>query len=299
VQSNAAIMARDVWRLAAQIHAARPSGATLVSLARAGTPIGVLVRQVLREFFGSEAAHYSISIIRDRGIDAVALNYICARHAPESVVFIDGWTGKGVIANELSSSLRSYRTHTGINLADELYVLCDLAGSASVAGSTQDYLIPSAILNATISGLVSRSVLNEQIGPEDFHGCRYYGEFAAQDRSVWFIEQIMTAVRALPVVDRVPPPPHDRAKLRAQSDALVARLMREFEIDNRNYIKPGIGEATRALLRRTPRVLLLSNLDAPEVQHLRLLAQESGVPIQFDPELRLHATAIIQRLSDA
>ena len=299
VQSNANIMARDVWRLAAQIHAARPNGATLVSLARAGTPVGVLVRQVLQDFFGCEAAHYSISIIRDRGIDAVALNYICARHAPESLVFIDGWTGKGAIANELTRSLQGYYASTGVNLADELYVLCDLAGLASAAGSTQDYLIPSAILNATISGLVSRSVLNEQIGPTDFHGCRFYSEFAAQDRSVWFIEQIMTAVRALPATDRVVPPAPDRAKLRVQSSALLARLMREFDVDDRNYIKPGIGEATRSLLRRTPRVLLLSDLDAPEVQHLRLLAQESGVPIQFDAELRLHAAAIIQRLSDA
>ncbi len=299
VQCNAALMARDVWRLAAHIHAARPGGATLVSLARAGTPVGVLLHHVLREFFDCAAAHYSISIIRDRGIDEVALDYICARHAPETLVFIDGWTGKGAIANELSSSLKAYHANSRVKLADELYVLCDLAGLASAAGSTQDYLIPSAILNATISGLVSRSVLNEQIGPADFHGCRYYSEFSAQDRSVWFIEQIMTSVRALPANARVLPPPHDRAKLRVQSSALLARLMHEFEIDNRNYIKPGIGEATRSLLRRTPRVLLLSELDAPEVQHLRLLAQESGVPIQFDPELRLHAAAIIQRLSDA
>ena len=299
VQSNAAIMARDVWRLAAQIFVARPGGATLVSLARAGTPVGVLLHHVLREFFGCTAAHYSISIIRDRGIDEVALNYVCTRHAPESLVFIDGWTGKGAIANELSQSLRAYHARTGIKLADELYVVCDLAGLASAAGSTQDYLIPSAILNATISGLVSRSVLNEQIGPMDFHGCRYYGEFAAQDRSVWFIEQMMTAVHALPAHERVMPPPHDRAKLQAQSNALLARLMREFQIDDRNYIKPGIGEATRSLLRRTPRVLLLSDVDAPQVQHLRLLAQESAVPIQFDPELRLHAATIIQRLSDA
>jgi hypothetical protein len=299
VQSNAAIMARDVWRLAAQIHAARPGGATLVSLARAGTPVGVLLHHVLREFFGCVAAHYSISIIRDRGIDEVALDYICARHAPESLVFIDGWTGKGAIANELRSSLKNFAARSGVTLADELYVLCDLAGLATAAGSTQDYLIPSAILNATVSGLVSRSVLNEQIGAQDFHGCRYYSEFVEQDRSVWFIEQIMTAVRALPAHEKILPPPHDCAKLRVQSSALLERLMREFEIDNRNYIKPGIGEATRALLRRTPRVLLLSDLAAPEVQHLRLLAQESGVPIQFDPESPLHAAAIIQRLSDA
>src|SRR5438105_1269238 len=47
----------------------------LVSLARAGTPVGVLLHRGL-QVLGRKSVHYSISIIRDRGIDAVALDYI-------------------------------------------------------------------------------------------------------------------------------------------------------------------------------------------------------------------------------
>jgi hypothetical protein len=43
----------------------------IASLARAGTPIGVLLLRTLRAQ-GVPAVHYSISIIRDRGIDRVA-----------------------------------------------------------------------------------------------------------------------------------------------------------------------------------------------------------------------------------
>lgn len=298
VQANASLMARDLWRLAAAIVQHRPHGVTLVSLARAGTPVGVLLRQLLAEGFATTAAHYSISIIRDRGIDQRALDYICARHPAQSLVFVDGWTGKGAIAAELRRSLAGYRCPDGSQLAPELFVLCDLAGLASAAGSTDDYLIPSAILNATVSGLVSRSVLNEQIGPGDFHGCVYHPELAAKDRSRWFVERILQTCRALPAALRQAPEPPDRAALQHRSEQLLQRLQQQLDINDRNYIKPGIGEATRSLLRRSPRHLLLRDPDAPAVQHLRLLADERGVPVSVDPALPVHAVSIIRKLSD-
>ena len=44
-------------------------------------------------------------------------------------------------------------------------------------GTREDYLIPSACLNSTVSGLVSRTVFNtDHIGPDDFHGAKFYAE---------------------------------------------------------------------------------------------------------------------------
>ncbi len=41
-------------------------------------------------------------------------------------------------------------------------------------GTREDFLIPSACLNSTVSGLVSRTVLNDDlIGPADFHGAKF------------------------------------------------------------------------------------------------------------------------------
>ena len=66
VQANAGRMAADLMRLARQVRVARPGAITLVSLARAGTPVGVLLRRLLL-LEGIDAPHYCISIIRDRG----------------------------------------------------------------------------------------------------------------------------------------------------------------------------------------------------------------------------------------
>ena len=134
---------------------------------------------------GRQVVHYSLSIIRDRGIDEVALQHILEQgHAPESIVFIDGWTGKGVISRELARATSDFNRRHGVAIDSGLYVLSDLAGTAACAASAIDYLIPSGILNATVSGLVSRSVLNESIGAGDFHGCVYYDMFEPYDLSL-------------------------------------------------------------------------------------------------------------------
>ena len=73
---------------------ARPP--VLVSLARAGTPVGILMKRWLAGA-GIDAPHYTISIVRGRGIDANALAWIAARHDSADVVFVDGWTGKGFV----------------------------------------------------------------------------------------------------------------------------------------------------------------------------------------------------------
>lgn len=194
--ANLERMARDCVTLAGLIARRRAGAITLVSLARAGTPVGVVLKRLLGGVFGRDVAHYSLSIIRDRGIDQVALEYILAQgHAPESIVFIDGWTGKGVIAAELHASMAAFNASHGCDIDSGLYVLSDLAGVAACAAAHDDYLIPSSILNATVSGLVSRSILNDAIGPDDFHGCVYYAEFEPQDQSRAFADRLVALAR--------------------------------------------------------------------------------------------------------
>ncbi|MFP3339043.1 tellurite-like stress resistance cysteine protease StiP, partial [Micrococcus sp. SIMBA_131] len=97
--------------------------------------------------------HYSISIIRDRGIDEEALRYILNEHPGSSISFIDGWTDKGAITNELTKSVDEFNTMTGENVSSELAVLADPGDCSSLFGTREDFLIPSACLNSTVSGL--------------------------------------------------------------------------------------------------------------------------------------------------
>ena len=78
--------------LAERLYRKKGASLVLVSLARAGIPIGILLRRYLAKTYLAEVPHYAISIIRGRGIDRNAIDHILARHAPESIQFVDGWT---------------------------------------------------------------------------------------------------------------------------------------------------------------------------------------------------------------
>ena len=79
---------------------------------------------------GLDLPHYAVSIVRGRGIDRIAMRYLAAHHDPASVVFVDGWTGKGAIARELTAALTSRCRAGGPEFSDDLAVLAD-PGTAS------------------------------------------------------------------------------------------------------------------------------------------------------------------------
>ena len=58
------------------------------------------------------------------------------------------------------SAIKHFNNSHGTRLPESLTVLTDLAGTAGLAADGEDYLIPSSILNSIVSGLISRSVLN-------------------------------------------------------------------------------------------------------------------------------------------
>jgi hypothetical protein len=259
----------------------------------------VLLVRALRAL-GIQSTHYSLSIIRDRGIDSVALDHILARHRAADVVFIDGWTGKGSIATELETSIAGYNKARGTDLAPKLAVVVDLAGVAELAATAEDYLIPSSVLNAVVSGLVSRTLLNrELVLPGDFHACVYYAELAPHDLSQHFVDFLSPKVEALlAVTGPVDWDLSKRAELQAASAAFVSWVGKEFQVAHRHRIKPGIGESTRALLRRVPDRLLVADPAAQDLLHLVLLAQQKQVTVHHVSDLPYRATAIIREVRD-
>lgn len=290
--------ARHLLQLATLIAEARPGPVALVSLARAGTPVGVLLTRILRKQLGRVVAHYSISIIRDRGLDAQALRFVLSRHSAAAVVFVDGWTGKGVIAAELRKSVAAFNEREGENLSAELFAVADLCGVARAA-TGDDYLIPSSVLGCTISGLVSRSILNSTVvGPGDYHGCVYYHEFHGDDLSRWFVDAMASEIAkqnasACTVKEMTPA---KRDDLRRRNAAFLRDVRERYDVRDVNHVKPGIGEATRVLLRRVPDRLLLRDLDHPDIEHLRVLADEKGVRVQADAALPFLAAALIREV---
>ncbi|MEV6363812.1 phosphoribosyltransferase [Nocardia asteroides] len=295
-------LALAVATVAELVVAERGENVVLVSLARAGTPVGVLMRRWLDSGIGRPrltVPHYAVSIVRDRGIDAVALDYLARHHDPASIVFVDGWTGKGAITHELTAALDAYHAAGGARFDDELVVLADPGNCVRTYGTRDDFLIASACLNSTVSGLVSRTVLNETlIGPGDFHGAKFYRELAGVDVSNRLLDAVTAAFPA--IRDRVPAAV---AAIRASDRtpdwsgwASVERVRAEYGVATVNFVKPGVGETTRVLLRRVPWRVLVREADAPEHAHIRLLAAARNVPVEVVPDLAYSCMGLIKEL---
>ncbi|MFE3128477.1 cysteine protease StiP domain-containing protein, partial [Streptomyces hydrogenans] len=266
----------------------------LVSLARAGTPVGVLMRRWARHRHGLDLPHYAVSIVRGRGIDANALRWLAAHHDPADVVFVDGWTGKGAITRELAAALRESDEFAGFD--PEIAVLADPGSCVRTYGTREDFLIPSACLNSTVSGLISRTVLrSDLVGPDDFHGAKFYRELEGADVSVAFLDAVEarfdevadtvdTDVKDLLAGDRTPT---------WEGWAAVERISEEYGIHDVNLVKPGVGETTRVLLRRVPWKILAKRGAGADLAHVRLLAEQRGVPVEEVDDLPYTCVGLI------
>ncbi|MCR5833836.1 MAG: cysteine protease StiP family protein [Selenomonadaceae bacterium] len=284
----AGITAAAVASVAEKIFRDKGNKIALVSLARAGTPIGILIKNYLEQKFPCQVVHYTISIIRGIGIDKNAVKYILARHKPEEIQFVDGWTGKGAIQRELINAMKDFP-----NVNAGLAVLSDPAGVAEKTGTHEDFLIASSCLNSTVSGLLSRTFLRSDIiGVDDFHGAAFYSELADKDLTYQFIDSIKSHFDDAPEIKNI-------AIAKDSGLDEVYRIAEEFSVTDINLIKPSIGEATRVLLRRLPWKILVHSLnDEKHLGHLYQLAKEKGAPLEVYPLKNYKACGLIRLLAD-
>ncbi|KAB7673014.1 cysteine protease StiP family protein [Bacillus sp. B1-b2] len=285
--------------VAEQIYRNKGDKTVLVSLARAGTPIAILVKRYIEKKYNVSLPHYSISIIRDRGIDENAIVHILQKHRGYCLQFMDGWTGKGAISRELSKACTIFSQKYGVVLDDTLAVLADPGYCTNLYGTREDFLIPSACLNSTVSGLISRTVLNHlYISPLDFHGAKFYRELLPFDVSNQYIDIIASQFPNLIEQEieevRVKNQYNQMADFRGMEEVL--RIQAEFNIDSTNYVKPGVGETTRVLLRRVPWKILMKDTESPYVHHIKMLAEERGVEVISYPNMSYTCCGLIKKV---
>lgn len=302
LEKSASRLALAVGRVTEIVLSERGPDVVLASLARAGTPIGILMRRWAKFGHGLDLPHYAISIVRGRGIDTVALQYLAAHHDSRKVVFVDGWTGKGAIALELATALNEVRVDHDLEFSGDLAVLADPGYCVRTFGTRDDFLIASACLNSTASGLVSRTVLNDRyLRPGQFHGAKFYRELTDVDVSAALLDRVTAAFPA--VLDEVLAglselAGSDREPTFAGWKA-IEQIRAEYGIESVNFVKPGVGETTRVLLRRVPWRILVRDADNPDHEHLRLLARQRNVPVEVRPDLPYSCVGLIRRLSSS
>ena len=288
LESYSKTVAEAVGKLSDKIIENKGREVVLVSLARAGIPIGILVKRYIRYKYSIDVPHYSISIIRGRGIDDNAMKFLLGKYRPEQLLFVDGWIGKGAILNELKKDIEAYK-----GVSSDIAVIADPANVTELCGTHEDILIPSSCLNSTVSGLVSRTFLRSDIiGKDDFHGAVYYGELAYSDLSYDFINAIEKEFSMENNDDGI--------VIEGQGIDEVREIGKVFGVDDINLIKPGIGEATRVLLRRVPWKVLIDQRykGDPQLGHLVRLAEEKNVPVEYYPLTHYKCCGIIKKIAD-
>ena len=277
--------------LAKKIISLRGDDFILVSLARAGSPIGVLLKRYFWEIYNLKIPHYSISIIRGKGIDENALLHIINKHKSTNLQFIDGWIGKGAIFKELQEAVDIFNQKYKTDINPELGVIADPACLTALSATQNDIFIPSSCLNSTVSGLISRTVHNKNfIQSGDFHGVRIYNEFSKYDLSDFFINKISNCFKEI-----------NSLKLSLKSDIIqkdnvneqILKIQKEFNIKEWNKIKPGIGETTRVLLRRNTLFILIKDFNSKNIRHIRYLAEKKNIKIIEYKDMNYECTGII------
>ena len=281
--------AQAVGRLSDIIIEKRGENIVLVSLARAGTPAGILVKHYIKKKYRLDIPHYSISIIRGRGIDKNAMKYLLQRYQPGQLLFVDGWIGKGAISDELKKDLKEYP-----GIVPDIAVIADPANITELCGTHEDILIASSCLNSTVSGLISRTFLrNDIIGINDFHGAVYYEELEKSDLSYEFINTIESKFNFDNTIIK-------QNKIFGYGIDEVNIIANNFNITDINLIKPGIGETTRVLLRRVPWKVLADGkyINNNELTHILKLAKEKNIPVETYPMKHYKCCGIIRKMAD-
>lgn len=276
---SAAVCAHLVDAIAERLVRQYPRGVLLVSLARGGTPLGALLTRALTPRV--EAPHVSVSVIRDHGVDQVALGEARAAWPHLPFVIVDGWTGRGRVAREVRASL------PGVPLV----AAADPAHAADIAGTRDDTLVPWCLLNATVSGLASRSTLPERAGAR--HRAAFLADLAPFDRTAALLDAVTHHLGQTGVT-------HAGEAVPRGAPRVTLELAAQWGERDESLVKAGIGESARALLRRDPERLLLRDPEHPTVAPLVLLAQNRDVPVHHVAALPYRAACLVRvRRGDA
>lgn len=276
LNNNSSKIANYIGIISEQIYNKSKENSIIISLARAGSPFGALVKRYFKFKYNLNIPHYSISIIRGKGIDENALLYIQKEHPHGIITFLDGWTGKGSITKELKKSINIYNDKYKTQVSSDLAVLADPAKLSAIYGTRKDICIPNACLNSTVSGLVSRTIHNDKyISLNDFHGAKIFYDLKKQDYTNYFLDEIEKNFNKNIINNEI--------KNEDNSDyvnKVLLQLKNDFDVLDSNKIKLSIGESSRALLRRNPKIMLVKNIKNKDLQFLLYLVKQKNVEVK-------------------
>jgi hypothetical protein len=241
-----------------------PSPPLLVAILRAGLPVSVLLAHRLGQQLGAPVPVVALSLFAGWGWDEAAL--LAALHTCPNrpVWFVDGWTSRGGVANELRASYQRWlaRGHPDFTRGQgpRLAVLCDPAGLAHAAGTSTDSFVPSSCFTAPETLGFSRGFVRDEPGMFLVYG---YPPHLLQPSylDAWMGVLDAPPLPSLPIAEAGPSAPLPPPQYRLHSNEVV-----------------------RALINRSPREVLFRD-DETTVRDLlapvHYLCTLRGVPVRY------------------
>lgn len=267
------------------------SAPVIASIMRAGVPVGALMHR-WAAYRGFELPHFAISIVQHAGIDPVALRWLAEHHDPGQIVFVDGWTAKGTVALTLRQCLDNAVTSQGIRFPGSFGVLADPGSCTPLHGTREDFLIPSAGLDSTATGLISRSVYHPDLtDPTSFHAAAFHRHLADADTSRDFLDAVTArfdqAARTLSHRTTAPNDPDWSGR------SAAAAIADRCRVDHIDLVKPGVCETTRVLVQWRVDTLLIRRDAERDLDHILLLAAERGTAIEYADDMPFACVAVV------
>ena len=141
----------------------------------------------------------------------------------------------------------------------------------------------------------------------EFHGAVYFKKFEDIDVTNQFIDRVCDEIYKIKAsVHGFDEFLNTTAKCPLLIDAewrgmsVVNSLCSKYDIADYKKVKPGIGEATRVLLRRVPwKVFINKNIDKndPDIAHIFELCEEKNVAIEYEELGHYKVCGVIKDLS--
>ena len=286
LQENKEAIGRYVGTLCESILATKGENIVLVSLARGGTPVGVLCRRYFQRIHHLEFPHYCLSLIRNVGIDESALSYIIKTHPKSKIQFLDGWTGMGLISSELSKYISDFNRRTGNSIDPTLAALVDSSKICRISGTRNDVILPSCCLNATVCGMISSIYYDpDEVTKMQYHGAIQWADDRMTDYSRLFIEEIVPFFKR---ATAAPQTVEGNYGLWCRD-----KIASEYSVSDKKRIRLGIGESTRAITRYRLSCLLIRNLNNPHLDFIKEIAHSKSINIQEYDHTDYECVAII------
>ena len=248
---------------------------------------------------GLDLPHYAVSIVRGRGIDTgrAAL----AGRAPRP--------GRRRVRRRLDGQGRD-RPRTRARRCEQANAALGHGVLArarrarrprlvrATFGTRDDFLVPSACLNSTVSGLVSRTVLNaarararavprREVLPRARRRADVSRRFV-DAVTARFADVAADVARDWPVAQAAP-----TARRPGPAGPTSRRSASEYGIGDVNLVKPGVGETTRVLLRRVPWAVLVRPGAGTTCATCGCSRERRGVPVHEVPGLTYSCVGLI------